>query len=202
MPSGVYERTEEAKRNIGLAKKGIPSSKKGIKTGIIPKTAFKKGMIPWNKGKVGTFKHLEDAKKRIGAASKGNKYALGVKLSDDTKLKMSNSRRGEKHYNWQGGKTKKSTIIRHSYKYKMWRESVFERDNYTCVMCGSHSYAGNPVPLNADHIKSFANFPELRFEINNGRTLCVPCHKTTDNYSWKARWRELQNINKLETIEI
>jgi len=73
--------------------------------------------------------------------------------------------------------TPKNILIRGSVEYKVWRKAVFERDNYTCVNCGKRG-----VELNADHIKQFAYYPELRFELSNGRTLCVPCHKATDTY--------------------
>ena len=68
--------------------------------------------------------------------------------------------------------------IRSSLEYKLWRRAVFERDNYNCIWCGNNK-GGN---LNADHIKSFALYPELRFAIDNGRTLCIDCHKTTESY--------------------
>ena len=42
------------------------------------------------------------------------------------------------------------------------------------------------LAYNADHIKPFAYFPELRFDINNGRTFCVPCHRNTDTYGRRA----------------
>lgn len=68
-------------------------------------------------------------------------------------------------------------LVRRSPEYKAWRLAVFERDNYTCQFCGARG-----VALNADHIKSFAYFPELRLDLGNGRTLCVPCHKTTPTF--------------------
>jgi len=66
-------------------------------------------------------------------------------------------------------------------EYRDWRKAVFERDNYTCVECGAKS-----VPLNADHIKPWVHYVESRYEISNGRTLCVPCHIATDTYGSKV----------------
>ena len=70
--------------------------------------------------------------------------------------------------------------IRASKKYVEWRNKIFERDNWTCKICGQQG-----GKLHVDHIKKFAEYPKLRFKLSNGRTLCVPCHKSTPNYGNK-----------------
>lgn len=107
---------------------------------------------------------------------------IGNKLSIETRKKMSEISRGNKSHFWKGGVTPINQIIRTSIEYKLWREAVFKRDNYTCVWGGKE----HGSKLNADHIKSFAYFSELRFDINNGRTLCEDCHKKTDNFGNKG----------------
>ena len=87
---------------------------------------------------------------------------------------------GEKSHFWRGGITEINQVIRQSLEYKLWREAVFARDNYTCIECTEKN-----VVLNADHIKPFALYPELRFAIDNGRTLCEDCHRKTDTYGAK-----------------
>lgn len=87
---------------------------------------------------------------------------------------------GADHWNWQGGRTKVGRAIRVSLEYKEWRKAVFSRDHYTCQECGSVG-----KDLNADHIKPFALYPELRFSVDNGRTLCAPCHRQTPTYGVK-----------------
>ena len=64
--------------------------------------------------------------------------------------------------------------LRSSKKMKTWRKKVFKRDNFTCQECGKAN-----VPLNAHHIKRFYHFPELRFRVSNGITLCEICHRKT-----------------------
>jgi hypothetical protein len=80
------------------------------------------------------------------------------------------------------GKVSETARIRGSLEYKNWRLQVFGRDRYTCQWCFVKGGF-----LHADHIKPFFAHPELRFDINNGRTLCKECHKKTDTYGVRAR---------------
>lgn len=129
------------------------------------------------------YTHTPEHNKKVSESKIGDKNPMfGKEISLETRRKMSEVRKGEKSYLWKGGITKINEKIRGSLEYRLWREAVFKRDNYTCVLCSKRGKGD----LNADHIKPFAYFPELRFDINNGRTLCVPCHRKTDTYGRKA----------------
>ena len=80
---------------------------------------------------------------------------------------------GNKNPSWKGGVTPEVIRSRVSKKYEVWRKEVFSRDGYACKKCGDSS-GGN---LNAHHILGFSKYPELRFSIDNGITLCKNCHK-------------------------
>src|SRR3990167_1713520 len=84
-----------------------------IKKGIKP--PLRTGSIPWNKGLIYSQKLK-------------NKISKAVRTSP-------NLYQGKRHHFWKGGITKKYEKLRKSYEYKLWRKSVFERDNYTCVFC-------------------------------------------------------------------
>lgn len=93
----------------------------------------------------------------------------------------------ENNPNWQGGKTSLNNRIRRSKNYKEWRFQVFKRDDFTCKECGIKG-----IYLEADHIKPFSFYPELRFNLNNGRTLCRDCHL---QYGWR---KTKENLIKLK----
>jgi predicted restriction endonuclease len=86
------------------------------------------------------------------------------------------------HHLGDGSKTKESVKVRTSMEYRIWRTEVYKRDDYTCQVCHIKSGSGQTVYLNAHHIKPFSKFPELRFDITNGVTLCKQCHFKTPSY--------------------
>ena len=67
--------------------------------------------------------------------------------------------------------------------YKNWRTKVYKRDGYKCQVCGSRKRT------EAHHIKTWSRFPQLRFDINNGVTLCRICHKKVTNN--EEHWESL-----------
>lgn len=106
----------------------------------------------------------------------------GVRVSPQTEFKKGEHRspkteyqrgvtNGANHPRWQGGLTPINTRERHKQDYIDWRLMVFGRDDFTCQKCGKRG-----VYLHAHHNKSFAEYPELRFEVSNGITYCSGCH--------------------------
>lgn len=158
-----------------------------------------KGQIPWNKGKTGTTHRgvipSKETRLKFSLARKGKKLSNYPKtrkpplpFSKEHLKKLSiaweknrNNKVGSNSNFWKGGCTKTNQKIRNSIEYRLWRKAVLERDGSVCVWCGSIT------ELCVDHIKPFAYYPELRFAIDNGRTLCKSCHLTTDTYCSRAK---------------
>lgn len=118
----------------------------------------------WNKGK----------KMSKEAIEKNRQAQLGKTLTLETRKRMSESKKGEKSYQWQGGITPENRKIRNSFEMRLWKKACFERDNFTCQRC-AESKSGS---LNAHHVNNFSSFPELRTSIQNGITLCKLCHQS------------------------
>jgi len=103
------------------------------------------------------------------------KWQKGKPRSEEFKSKCK-AKVPEQNGNWKGGITPINSKIRKSDEYKIWRESVFERDDWTCQKCGARSKKDTKVIIEAHHIKPFATSINLRFNIDNGITLCKQCH--------------------------
>lgn len=179
--------SEETKRKIGIANKGKTLGRKFTEDVLKKRSeslkiahknkkwGFKNGEnnCDWT-GK----KHKQETKDKIRAAILGKNPMHNpdvVKKRSETLIKNKTFAK-ENSNNWQGGITPINMSIRSSTDYMNWRKDVFVRDNYTCMECGNRSKKDNPVILEAHHIKPFATHPELRFDINNGITLCRACH--------------------------
>lgn len=167
-------------KNLIPFKKGYTPWNKGKNTPSVGR----KGRIPWNKelkGKgickpnSGSFKNGEhrsiktEFKKgeiRPSMFKKGEirqSYWVGKKRPEIS---------GENSFWWKGGITPENLKIRTSLEYKLWRKSVFERDNFTCQK--TRIKGGK---LHPHHINNFADFPELRTSIENGITLSEKVHR-------------------------
>ena len=161
-PETIAKMRKSSKRNPKVFKQGQHAS---------PATEFKKGMVAPNRGKVLS----EETKKRISQSKKGqtpwNKGKTGFHHTEETKRKISESTKGEGGNNWQGGITPANRLGRTGREYQAWQSAVFHKDNFTCQICDQ--YNGY---LHADHIKPYAHHPELRYDVDNGRTLCRACH--------------------------
>jgi len=177
--------TEETKMKIRVANRGntycighklSEEHKRKISLGISKYTKTYEHCKNLSKSKLGKVlseehrKHISDTHRR-----------LGIKPP---------SRKGTIPWNYEG-RTTLTDQIRKCSKYNKWRLAVFIRDNFTCVQCNK-----NGCKLHADHIKKFSiilneykikTFEEALscielWNINNGRTLCIPCHKKTETY--------------------
>ena len=81
---------------------------------------------------------------------------------------------------------------RDTEQQRTWAEQVYKRDNYTCQHCGAKEIEPSQnfidqegrtitlfdpgLKLYAYHIKPYALFPKLAYNIDNGITLCHKCH--------------------------
>jgi hypothetical protein len=118
--------------------------------------------IPWNKGKKwdkATREKLSKAQK--ARFQKEDIWNKGMKFPE---------RSGEKNHNWKGGIQSKDRIERIKFR-KTIQKKVLERDNYTCQFCGERG-----KKLQVDHIQPWSEYIDLRFDINNCRTVCMECH--------------------------
>jgi 5-methylcytosine-specific restriction endonuclease McrA len=194
MPTGVYNSPN--RRGGVKGKSGVYKRPDGY----APKSAFKKGCVSRMKGKKHTTEANE--KNRLAhLGKKYPNRKKPVPVSDETRHKMSLAKKGisatwfkgkklskerriamslivkqrvldGKHNNYKGGITPINHLIREGVESKLWKESVLQRDNWTCQRCKIRGYK-----LAVHHIKPFAYYQDVRFALDNGITMCVKCHK-------------------------
>ncbi len=177
------EARKRAGISISLAKKGVPlsevnrialqnywESKKGKSTHppygkiiICPICGIEKYKYP---------RDLKRTKTSFCSAICAYQSFKGKNHSPKSQFKKGQNS-GSLHPQWKGGITPVNNTIRGSLEYKLWQDSVKNRDGNCCTKCGDTRISR----LMAHHILNFSSNPELRFAIDNGITFCRPCHK-------------------------
>jgi 5-methylcytosine-specific restriction endonuclease McrA len=115
----------------------------------------------------------------VVCTQRGKPRKRGYHFTYEHREKIRQSQLGSKGNNWRGGEwSSQPQSERKSARYRTIRKNVFERDNYTCVLC---KRVGGSLEL--DHIKSYSKHQELRLEPNNLRTLCKECHRKTPTFA-------------------
>ena len=167
MPPGHYPHkphSEETKRKMSESHKGHPVSEETRRK--FSEANKKRGWVL----KPGANRKWNEASRRRW--SEKQKGQPGHKHTDEERARMSERQRGERAPNWKGGVTPHHKLARSSAEYKVWRAAVYERDNHTCAKCQVRG-----GDLHPHHIHNFAEHEELRFDVANGITLCVGCHR-------------------------
>lgn len=187
--SGLAKTNRGKEEGIALYKSGLPSRKVAERFGVDQKTVLnwvhsvdfrrtqsdgQSGENNPNYGKPMSKEHKE----KISRAQRGRRFTVAHRH------KLSQAKRG---LNWKGYKSAVRNAIRGTFEYKEWRNAVFLRDKYTCCECSKRG------KLHAHHLTSLAiivgdlTFDEavkqpLLWNIDNGETLCVTCHRKTSSY--------------------
>ena len=111
-------------------------------------------------------KFSEEHRKKISEARKG------FKMSKEQKLKIRESRSGSKHPNWKGGVKLENQRFRVTSEYREFIKKVLDRDKNHCKINNTDCSG----PIEVHHILNSMDYPELRYDTNNGITLCQRHH--------------------------
>lgn len=118
----------------------------------------------------------------------GIEKARETQSTMENRIRSSCRQRGIAIEDFNGFATTEEHMARNNTYYKEWIRKVYERDNYTCQCCGKRG--GN---LNAHHLYNFSEYEDLRYDMNNGITLCERCHLVNYPNSFHSIYGERNN---------
>ena len=185
---GLFEKTDEQRRETNTKRYGVenPFANDEIKKKIV-ETNLRKYGVPYNQ-------QCEAVRSKVKATCL-ERYGVenyievfkGRFIKENSPL-------------WKGG-VERSRVERATYEYCQWRISVFARDKYRCQCCGDKSGCGHTVELHAHHINNWSDYPEQRYNVDNGITMCSNCHmlfhsiygKRNNNYSQLQEFLDLNS---------
>ena len=128
------------------------------------------------------WKHSEEAKQKIKLSK------LGKKLTKEHINSLIKSHLGkfigESSPRWIKDRTKLSNYgKKNGFEYAKWRKEVYTRDNWKCKINNGDCIGR----IEAHHILNWKDFPKLRYDINNGITLC--------HYHHPLKWKEEERLS-------
>ena len=173
MPRGIYPMSEKRKKALLESSKKAADVTRGKKRSEMVKNKIRQTLIG-RKFSQETLRKMKDShvgKKIPSLVRKKMSASQVATMTPEKRLRMANSHSKEKSHFWKGGLTENNRLIRGSTLFALWRESVFIRDDWTCQKTGTKG-----GKLHPHHIKNFAEFPELRFDLSNGITLSEKSH--------------------------
>lgn len=176
---------EETKMKISISRKGKCTGENNPRA--------MQGKDPWNKGRVGvyskeTIDKIRSARLQQPCPTLGKKW----KVSEDALENIRKAtQRGAQHHCWiQDRSLLKESEKKHlDSRYKEWLLAVKNRDGWKCKISNGDC-SGR---LGAHHILRWSEYPELRYKINNGITLCHAHHprKRAEEKRLQAEFQQL-----------
>lgn len=165
----AHRHSDETKKKLSEKKIGLlnPMKRKEVREKV---SASLKGKSSWNKGK----NLSEDHRKKLIISHIGNAPSY------ETREKMSESHRREKHWNWMGGKSGEQYAPTFNSQLK---ERVRVRDNFICQGCGIPELEIGKT-LDVHHI----DYDKKNSAMENLISLCDSCHSKT-NFN-REKWKE------------
>lgn len=143
------------------------------------------------------YRESEAVKQAIKKGQNDPKRIDAVRqMAKSQKGKPRPNQRGENNPNWKGGYRNHRQTEMGRVEYKIWRATIFKRDKHKCILCG------NNLDLQANHIKTWKKYPELRYDIYNGVTLCRECHKSIYGIEHQFVDRFTDYVSKKDKVEL
>ena len=181
-----FKKGEHRSLKTEFVKGGIPWNKGkvgvqvSIRKGMKLSPLSKEHREAISKGNIGHVTSQE-TKDKIALGNKGQKRTpevrkkmssikMGTKQTPETIAKIVARQTGSNNYRWIEDRTKlvKSEKKHLDGRYREWMKAVKNRDNWTCRIADNNCNGR----LEAHHILRWSKHPELRYEVNNGISLC------------------------------
>jgi len=189
MPKGVYTRTKKVwnkgKKLSEKHRESLSKAHKGVKLSDETRRRMSKSRMG-HPGYTRGLKYSEEIKQKLSKIAKEKKFGkwmIGKKLSQETKDKIRKANSGANGPGWKGG------ISNNQYPIDwtdILRQSIRERDNYACKICGKpqSELVGMHKKLSVHHV----DYDKHNLNPNNLITLCVNCHLKTNHN--REKWIE------------